>query len=152
MSPLVLTEARTDAEWQAVRAIRQTVFVEEQACPPEDEWDAYDAAQARGVTVHHLLGTVGGEPAACGRWRPIDRPAGAAKLERFAVLPLFRGYGLGREIIAATMAEAREAGHARLVLHAQIHLASFYKSLGFEAVGYPFWEAGIEHVKMQLAG
>ena len=25
--------------WQAVRAIRQVVVVEEQECPPEEEWD-----------------------------------------------------------------------------------------------------------------
>ena len=151
MSRLVVREAVTEAEWQAVRSVRQVVFVEEQACPPEEEWDAHDAAEARGV--HHLLGTLDGAPAACARWRPVETPAGpAAKLERFAVLVPFRGRGLGREIVASAIAEARAAGFSRLVLHAQVHLAGLYEGFGFRRRGAPFWEAGIEHVKMEWAG
>ena len=149
MSALIVRDAHTDADWQAVRTLREAVFVREQACPPEDEWDAHDAPDARGVSVHHLLGTVGGEPAACARWRPVA--GGAAKLERFAVQKSFRGAGLGRALVAETLARARAAGHTRFALHAQAHLEGFYASFGFVAVGAPFDEAGIEHVKMTLA-
>ena len=41
---------RSDAEWQLVKTIRTRVFIEEQACPPEEEWDTYDA------TSRHFLG------------------------------------------------------------------------------------------------
>ena len=145
MAELTIREAVSDADWARVRRVRQLVFVDEQACPPEEEWDAYDAPDARGRTVHHLLGVVEGETAAAARWRPVGA---AAKLERFAVLPAFRGRGYGRQLVRHAMAEAQRAGHRRLVLHAQRHLAGLYGSLGFEAVGEPFDEAGIEHVKM----
>jgi predicted GNAT family N-acyltransferase len=129
--------------WPAAKAIRQRVFVEEQACPPEEEWDEWDA------TATHLLAEVDGQPVATARFRGYElggRPF--AKLERFAVVPEHRGSGLGRWIVRATMEAARTAGFERFVLHAQAHLEAFYGGLGFRRVGDVFWEAGIEHVKM----
>ena len=152
MTRLIVHEALTDADWAAVRAVREAVFVQEQACPPDEEWDAHDAPEARGRTVHHLFGTVGDETAACARWRVVEvGGAPTAKLERFAVLAPFRGRGLGRAMVAETLSRARAAGHGRFVLHAQRHLAGLYRSFGFVLVGKPFEEAGIEHVKMTLA-
>src|SRR5690606_37691702 len=123
--------------------------VEEQECPPEEEWDAWDEPAARGTACIHVVGTVGATPVATARWHAVALDgAPAAKLERFAVLPAWRGRGLGRRLVAAVLADARADGHTRFVLHAQAHLAGFYGSFGFEAVGAPFREAGIEHVKM----
>ena len=136
----------TDADWAAARVIRTRVFIEEQACPPEEEWDHYDRPEARGVTAHHLLALDGDAPVGTARWHPT--PDGAAKLERFAVLARARGRGLGRALVARTLADARAAGHARFMLHAQAHLEAFYASLGFARVGEGFEEAGIPHVKM----
>ena len=147
MPDVRIREACSDADWQAVRAVRQRVFVEEQACPPEDEWDAYDAPERRGRGVHHLLATADGRGVGAARWRAVD---GAAKLERFAVLPEARGSGTGRALVAAALAAARHAGHGRFVLHAQAYLQRFYQGFGFVAEGEPFDEVGIEHVKMTL--
>ena len=146
---LSIREAVSEPDWQAVRAVREAVFVGEQACPPDEEWDAFDAPGRRGMDVHHLLGTIGDAAAACARWRAV--PEEVAKLERFAVLEPFRGCGLGREMVSATLAAARVAGHTRFALHAQVHLEAFYASFGFAPVGERFWEAGIEHVKMTLS-
>ena len=144
-----ISPVHTESDWEAARAIRQRVFVEEQACPPEEEWDAWDAPAARGTTCHHLLGTEDGEPVAVARWRPVEfEGAPAAKLERFAVLPEARGRGLGRAMIEAAIREAEAAGFSTLVLHAQAHLEGLYASFGFERVGGVFDEAGIPHVKM----
>jgi predicted GNAT family N-acyltransferase len=133
-----------DEGWQAVRHIRQVVFVEEQACPPEEEWDEHDA------TARHLLGLVEGEPAACARWRVVRYDgAPAAKLERFAVLKDYRGKGYGRPLVLFAMEEARRAGHRRFVMNAQAHLQGFYESLGFEDDGERFTEAGIPHLRMR---
>lgn len=148
--PAAVAPAVSESDWQAVRAIRQTVFVEEQACPPDEEWDAPDAPERRGRSTHHLLARVDGQPAGCARWRPVDAAGGlpTAKLERFAVLPAFRGQGIGRALIARAITDA-SATHPRLVLHAQAHLEGLYAQFGFRSVGAPFWEAGIEHVKME---
>lgn len=148
---VTIAPAVSDADWEAVRAIRQAVFVEEQACPPDEEWDAADEPARRGVATHHLLARVGGTPAGCARWRAVGAgdAAAPAKLERFAVLVPYRGTGLGRALVARAIADATAAGHARLVLHAQAHLEGFYAGFGFRPVGPRFDEAGIEHVKME---
>jgi len=149
---LTVRPVLSDAEWAHARAIRQRVFVEEQACPPEEEWDAHDWPDDRGRTCRHLLGWLDGAPVAAARWRPVEKPTGkAVKLERFAVLPELRGRGLGREMIAAALADARAAGHTRFVLHAQAHLEGLYAGFGFVREGEPFWEAGIPHVRMTRA-
>lgn len=149
--PLTIRPALSDADWAEVRAVRQRVFVQEQACPPQDEWDAYDVPERRGVDVHHLLASAGGATVGVARWRPVQIPDGEwAKLERFAVLPEARGAGHGRALVAAALDAARAAGHRRFVLHAQVYLQALYESFGFAAVGEAFDEAGIEHVKMAL--
>lgn len=142
----------TAAEWQLARSIRERVFVVEQACAPEEEWDAHDPDGER-ADARHLLGyeegPQGERAVATARWREVEwqgRPA--AKLERFAVLREHRGGGRGRALVRHLMEEAREAGHDTFLLHAQAHLEAFYADFGFERVGEIFEEAGIPHVQM----
>ncbi len=144
---MTITPVGNEAQWAHAKAIRQRVFIEEQDCPPEEEWDEHDA------TSRHVLGVVDGEPVATARWRtvPYDE-ALAAKLERFAVLPDHRGQGYGRQLVRYILHDAYRAGFDRFVLHAQAHLEAFYASFGFERVGEPFVEAGIPHVKMVKHG
>ena len=163
---LTIREATSDADWRAVRAVRQAVFVEEQACPPEEEWDAYDAPARRGRETHHLLALRPAPPAAggavpvgCARWRVLSggvapgepAPGGVVKLERFAVVRAARRRGVARALVARALADARAAGHRRFVLHAQTAAAPLYAAFGFRPEGGVFDEAGIEHVKMTLA-
>lgn len=136
-----------DALWAAARMVRQRVFVEEQACPPDEEWDAWDDWAGSGA--HHVVMQVDGETAGTARWHPVvHEGAAAAKLERFAVLPAFRGRGLGQALVAHVAADAARAGYARQVLYAQAHLERFYEAHGFRRCGETFWEVGILHVPM----
>jgi predicted GNAT family N-acyltransferase len=129
--------------WAAAQEIRARVFVEEQSCPPEEEFDEWDALS------RHLLLRIGGEPAATARWRVVEKLGRQwAKLERFAVLQEHRGLGVGRALVDFAMSEARAAGHFRFLIHAQAHLQAFYESFGFETRGQPFEEAGISHLLM----
>lgn len=143
--PMRFARAIDENAWEAIRRVRTEVFIEEQACPPEEEFDGLDA-EAR-----HVVGLVEGEPVACARWRVVRyEDAPAAKLERFAILKGHRGKGYGRPLVCHVMEEARAAGHRRMFLHAQKHLEPFYASLGFRSDGYEFEEAGIPHVRMAL--
>jgi predicted GNAT family N-acyltransferase len=138
---------RSGQEWRDVREIRTRVFVEEQNCPPELEWDEHEK------TSRHLIGLLDGEPVAAARWRTVRHEEKLlAKLERFAVLPEHRGKGYGRTLVAKAMEDARRAGFSDCVLHAQQHLEAFYRSFGFETVGEPFEEAGIPHIEMVKIG
>ena len=132
-----------ETDWTAAQAIRTRVFIEEQACPPEEEWDGFDAVS------RHVLGLVEGVPVATARWRTVPHDGRlVAKLERFAVLPEQRGRGLGRALVGAVIADAERAGFDVQVIHAQAHLQAFYTSLGFRRTSDVFEEAGIPHVEM----
>lgn len=125
------------AELAKTFAIRYEVFVQEQGCPPELEVDGNDIAT-------HFLATFNGESAAACRWRKTDK---GYKLERFAVLKKFRGFGIGQELVKAVLADL-PADAPLIYLHAQVDAVSLYERFGFEKVGEEFVEAGIRHFTM----
>jgi predicted GNAT family N-acyltransferase len=146
VSALEIRPVEGAADRAAEVAIRTRVFVEEQACPPEEEFDEHDRP---GAAARHFLGRAGGVPVATARWRAVSTAAGpAAKLERFAVLAPHRGRGWGRAMVVHLLDDARRAGHRRFVVHAQAHLEALYAGLGFVAIGERFEEAGIPHLLM----
>jgi predicted GNAT family N-acyltransferase len=122
---------------EKVFAVRRAVFVDEQNCPPELEWEHEDESA-------HFLGTVDGKPAGAARWRKMEK---GYKLERFAVLKEFRGYGLGKELVAAVLGNLPDDADY-VYLNAQLTAIGLYEKFGFVKEGPQFEEAGIQHFKM----
>jgi predicted GNAT family N-acyltransferase len=118
-------------------AIRRQVFIEEQGVPAEFEWDDFDA-----ISYHALATGPGGEPIATGRLLPDGH------LGRFAVLPAWRGKGVGRAVMERLLDEADARGLRQLTLHAQTYAEGFYVGFGFVAEGDVFMEAGLPHRQM----
>jgi predicted GNAT family N-acyltransferase len=136
-----------DSDWEAARSIRTVVFIEEQRCAPDEEWDGFDD------TSRHLLGWLGDTPIGVARWRTVSHEGQAlAKLERFAILKPYRGRGFGRDLIVETMRDAQLAGFADYLVHAQAYLEDLYTNLGFERFGEAFVEADLPHVRMIFRG
>lgn len=134
-----------DPNWEAVRNIRDLVFVQEQEVSEEEEYDEFEAGS------RHFLAVADGQAAGTARWRTTGK---GVKLERFAVRKEFRGRGLGRSLVKAVLADVFACGHenACIYLHAQVQAIPFYAGLGFEARGEEFSEAGILHRKMEFSG
>lgn len=128
------------ADWKkdhaALRRIRETVFIAEQAVPPELEWDADDA------TAVHFLALEGEYPMGTARLLPDGH------IGRVAVLKDWRGLKVGDKLIRAVIAEAEKRGLKQQMLSAQVHACAFYERFGFEAVSGEFLDAGIPHVDM----
>ena len=124
-----------------VFVVRGIVFCSEQQVAYALERDAHDCSAI------HILGEVDGEPAAAGRIRAVE---GWAKLERIAVRKRFRGRGFGHRLTDFMLETARRNGFSRFKMHAQAHLADFYRRHGFRPSGGIFAEAGIDHVLMIL--
>ncbi len=140
MEPKIEVRRVSDADkLEQVFAIRRKVFVDEQNCPPELEWEYEDESV-------HFLGSVNGIPAAASRWR---KTANGYKLERFAVLKEFRGIGMGQALVAAVLKDL-PADAEYIYLHAQIAAMPLYAKFGFKEAGEQFEEAGIQHFKMEL--
>ena len=125
------------AELEKVFAIRREVFVGEQNCPPELEWEHEEES-------NHFLATVNGTPAGASRWRKTDK---GYKLERFAVLKQFRGDGVGQALVKAVLADL-PADADNVYLHAQVAAVTLYERFNFVKTGPEFEEAGIRHYKM----
>lgn len=135
-----IRQVTTPEELAAVHEIRRIVFVEEQHCPPDLEYENED------VSTHYIAYS-DGQPVGTARWRITDK---GYKLERFAVLYEFRTKQVGTALLKAVIDGLPDREH-EVYLHAQVYVKDFYKKLGFESVGDHFWEAGIEHVKMKLS-
>jgi predicted GNAT family N-acyltransferase len=118
--------------------VRRAVFIDEQQVPEDMEWDADDAG-----SVHFLAVDDEGTAIGCARLLPDGH------IGRMAVLPGWRGQGVGRALLDAVMRAADARGHATLRLSAQTHAAGFYARAGFVGVGEIYEEAGIPHVAMQ---
>jgi predicted GNAT family N-acyltransferase len=124
-------------------AIRRTVFVEEQAVAPEEEYDEYEEES------RHYLAFMEDIPVGTARWRQTDK---GIKLERFAVLREFRGQGVGelllRQVLEDVKILRRNIPEGEVYLHAQVQVIPFYEKSGFEVKGEEFLEAGIRHKRM----
>jgi YbgC/YbaW family acyl-CoA thioester hydrolase len=123
--------------------LRKEVFVQEQGIDPALEWDPADAHCVHAVLCNHL-----GVAVATGRLLPSHQ--GVSKIGRMAVLRRLRETGLGRQVLLALVAQARQRGDAQVLLHAQQSARGFYDRLGFVPQGEPFEEAGIGHMAMVL--
>lgn len=121
----------------ALRDIRQQVFIDEQGVPAALEWDAEDSS-----AVHFLIRTAG---AALGTARLLDD----GHIGRVALLPAWRGQGLGERLMREVMAYAQARGMNALLLSAQVQAQSLYQRLGFMVDSEPYMEAGILHVAMR---
>jgi predicted GNAT family N-acyltransferase len=137
METLQVHKVNNAQELEKALAIRKIVFVQEQNCPPELEWEFDDEAT-------HFLALSGKQPCGACRWRKTDY---GYKLERFAVLKAFRGQGIGRALIATVLNDL-PADANYIYLNSQLDAMSLYAKFGFVAEGEQFEEAGIQHFKM----
>ncbi|GAI46154.1 unnamed protein product, partial [marine sediment metagenome] len=68
--------------------------------------------------------------------------------ERIAVLKTYRGQGIGKRIIAASLGLAKTKGALEVILDSQQSATGFYEKLGFRQEGELFEEVGIPHIAM----
>jgi predicted GNAT family N-acyltransferase len=129
-----------ETDLDALRAVREPVFVVEQNVPLELEWDELDP-----LSRHVIARDRDGNPVGTGRLTP------ERKIGRMAVLPEWRGRGVGEAMMVALVDLARGLGHRELSLHAQVSAMEFYRKAGFEPYGGRFMEAGIEHQAMRCS-
>ncbi len=119
---LSVSVARSFDDLMRVVSIRSAVYIGEQECPYEEEFDGND------TSATHLIGYVGREPAGCIRVRYF---ADFAKIERLAVRKEFRTTRLSFQLVKAAIELCQMKGYRRLYGHAQKRLVNFWSRFGF---------------------
>jgi predicted GNAT family N-acyltransferase len=118
-----VTIARTLEDFMRVSAVRSSVYVGEQGCPYEEEFDGND------LMATHLIGYAGREPVGCIRIRYF---ADFAKIERLAVRKEYRTGRLAFQLVHAAIELCRMKGYRQLYGHAQKRLVHFWSRFGFK--------------------
>ncbi|UCC13911.1 MAG: GNAT family N-acetyltransferase [Gammaproteobacteria bacterium] len=130
------------ADWkvdrEAIRNVRETVFVREQSVDPELEWDGLDAECVHAIAENRNRDVVG-----------TGRLQLSGKIGRMAVLQPWRKLGVGTAILERLVESARETGIDEVFLHSQKAAIAFYARHGFVCEGDEFQEAGIPHRLMK---
>lgn len=115
--------AATPDDIARVFALRAAVFMTEQSCPYDEEFDGNDYCST------HLLGFVNGEPAAVLRLRFF---AEFAHLGRLAVMPKFRRTLIPKVLIEKAIEICRRKGYRTLYGQSQKRLVTFWAKFGFK--------------------
>lgn len=113
--------ARNLSDLMMVASIRSAVYMAEQDCPYEEEFDGNDLVAA------HLIGFVGEEPAGCLRVRFF---ADFAKIERLAVRPQFRKSTIAFRMVRECVKYVRRKGYTRIYGQAQTKIVGFWARFG----------------------
>jgi predicted GNAT family N-acyltransferase len=136
-----VTVARTFEDLQRVTTIRSAVYIGEQECPYDEEFDGNDLAAT------HLLGYVGHEPAGCLRVRYF---ADFAKIERLAIRGEFRKTRTAFQLVRAAFQLCRRKGYTRIYGHSQKRLVNFWSRFGFRVMegGRDFTFSDFDYVEI----
>lgn len=138
MSAYTISEADWSRQHARLLAVRARVFVDEQGVPEELEFDEHDAQAL------HLLATD-----ASGDAIGTARLLANGHIGRMAVLPAWRGRGVGSDLLYSMLQLAEQHGLNEVFLHAQCKAIPFYERLGFVPEGEVFDDAGIDHRTMR---
>mgnify|MGYP001793021879 FL=1 len=104
---------RTLDAFQKVVAVRSMVYMAEQDCPYEEEFDGND------LCASHVIAYSNGQPIATLRLRWF---AGFGKIERVSILPAYRGSGVVKVMLAASLEIASRNGYRRMLAQIQARL------------------------------
>jgi predicted GNAT family N-acyltransferase len=138
MSEIVISIVSWSDRRAELLAIRRAVFIEEQKVPESIEIDGRDPD-----CYHVLACDEDGGPIGTAR---MDR---SGKIGRMAVLPQYRGLGVGTKMLKAITDCGKSKGIEDFHLSAQVSAVGFYEKMGFEPYGEEFQEAGIKHINMR---
>jgi len=136
-----ITLARTLEDMMRVAAIRNAVYIGEQQCPYDEEYDGND------MTGTHLLAYMGNEPIGCLRLRFF---ADFAKIERLAIRKEFRKSQAAFQLVRASFKFCQKKGYRQVYAHSQARLVDFWHRFGLKEMegGQKFVFSDFDYVEM----
>jgi predicted GNAT family N-acyltransferase len=136
-----ITVARSLEDMLRVNANRNAVYIGEQQCPYDEEYDGND------ISGTHLLAYMGDEPIGCLRLRFF---AEFAKIERLAVRKEFRKSQAAFQLVRASFKFCQKKGYRRVYAHSQARLVDFWARFGLRELegGQRFVFSDFDYVEM----
>lgn len=134
-----LEPANYQSDFEDLHYVRNLVFVVEQQIPVALEFDELDQQ-----SYLFMARDMERQPIGTARLSP------EGKLGRMAVLPEWRGQGVGQSLLRAVIEKARNLNLPKITAHAQLNALGFYEKAGFIKVGEVFSEVGIPHQVVQI--
>lgn len=147
MAHIVCKIAETEAELQGHFAVRQTIFVEEQALFGDSDVDEHDHEAVHLVAVDLDTGTVVGAV----RCYPVGNDTWFGG--RLAVLKAFRHdtSSIGPRLCRLAEKVVIERGCRRFLAHIQLQNVRFFERLGWRTVGDLELHCGVPHQLMEAS-
>jgi predicted GNAT family N-acyltransferase len=140
--PVTVEVVRSMDEMARAIAIRGAIYMGEQRCPFEEEFDGND------FSATHLICHKDGEPVGCMRIRYF---AEFAKLERLAVRHEGRGAGLAGRILDTAIELCRKKGYSVLYALSQKRFLKVWESRGFRLMrGRELVFSDFDYVEVKL--
>lgn len=136
-----ITVARSLDDMMKVNAIRNAVYIGEQECPYDEEYDGNDFAAT------HLLAYIGDEPVGCLRVRFF---ADFLKFERMAIRKEFRKSRAAIQLAHAGLKLGQKKGYRHAYAHSQARLVTFWSRFGFRPLegSKPFVFSDYDYVEI----
>tara|TARA_B100000886_G_C20343950_1_gene457825 strand:+ start:332 stop:772 length:441 start_codon:yes stop_codon:yes gene_type:complete len=142
MHNFIFKKVSSKGEMDKSYAIRTKVFCKEQKISKEIEFDNLDHL------CSHFLILNSKKAIATARVRQKEK--NLLKIERVAVLSEFRRLKAGSILIQNIIKYYMNLDDNKsIILHSQVAVADFYKSLNFISHGNEFFEDGISHIAMK---
>ena len=142
MHNFIFKKVSSKEEMDKSYAIRTKVFCEEQKISKEIEFDNLD----------HLCGhfLILDDKKTIATARVRQKGKSVLKIERVAVLLEFRRLKVGSILIKNIIKHYMNMDDNKsIILHSQVAVADFYKTLNFISYGNDFFEDGIPHIAMK---
>lgn len=144
-APLRIEVVRSVDALMQVFAVRSIVYMTEQACPYDEEFDGNDLAGAT-----HLIARLGDEPVGTVRIRWFGD---FAKFERMCVRRDWRGGAAAEALLRRACELAARKGYRKVLVHAQRRLAPHWRkvaSMTVRADRPRFSFSDVDYVEMEL--
>lgn len=102
--------------------------------------DGYSARISDVVAAGRLsTARLAGELIGSAGWLVASDSGAVARLIGVFVSPLYARHGIGRLLVAAAEAQARQAGFATFTVRAPLGASAFFEHLGYEAASHGVW-------------
>lgn len=108
---------------------------------PDFGWEQFDSE------CFHFVAIDGNTVIGCVLLRPINKNKG--QLMQMAVDQNFQKKGIGTQLTEKLIELAKLKGYQKIICHSRKNATGFYLKAGFEVIGKPFYEVGIEHFLME---